>query len=78
MSKECLSQTLKEVREGPLGTLEDKFLAEVKSKVSAPEAEVSLANDLRGWNKVRESKLGGPQRGSGGWGCRTFPAMIKL
>lgn len=60
MSKECLSQTLKEVREGTLGILEDKFLAEVKGKFGAPEAEVSLAHDLCGWNKVRESKLGGP------------------
>lgn len=77
MSKECLSQTLKEVREGALGMLE-KFLAEVKSKFSVPEAGVSLANDFCGWNKVRESKLGGPQRGSGGWWCRTFLAMIKL
>lgn len=50
-----MSQTLKEAREGALGTLEGKFLAEVKSKFSVPQAEVNLANDLCGWNKGRQN-----------------------
>lgn len=59
LSKECLSQALTEVREGPSGIFEDKPHTEVKASSVSWRQKEAWQNDLCGWSEMSKGvKLG--------------------